>query len=244
MEIVENNLILEKLNQVLLQLEDLRSIYKVSDNNRSSDLKDLFCALAKAQSEMQMADTNSENPYFKSKYADLGEIIRASRPSLTKNGLSVLQQIITNDDGQSILHTILAHSSGQWIASKMRITPPKADIQSLGSYLTYIARYSYSRLVCIGIGENDDDGEVAMVEARQILAKGPSIKYNPKDQSMDVITKEQLEELEYELGEYPDLAEEIMDKMRIRSLADLPKNKFMISMQRIREIKLARQGLK
>ncbi len=245
MEIVENNLILEKLNLVLLQLEDLRSICKVSDNgHRSVDLKDLFCALAKAQAEMQMAETSSENPYFKSKYADLGEIIRASRPALTKNGLSVIQQILTNDDGQNILHTILAHSSGQWIESKMRITPPKADIQSLGSYLTYIARYTYSRLVCIGIGENDDDGEIAMVEARQIMAKGPSLKYNPKEQALDVITKEQLEEMEYELSEYPDLCEEIMDKMRIRSLADLPKNKFMISMQRIREIKNARNGLK
>lgn len=235
--------LLEKLNQISSAIEDIKKVNKPIVPTRSDDLKDLFAALAKAQAEMQLAGTTSENPYFKSRYADLGEIIKSSRPSLTKNGLSVIQQIISSEDGQSILHTILAHASGQWIESTMRINPPKADIQSLGSYLTYISRYSYARLVCIGIGESDDDGEIAMVDARHIIAKGPSIKYNPKEQSFDVVTKEQLEELEYELSAVPDLAEEIMDKLRIQSMADLPKSKYQVSINRIREIKIAR-GIK
>jgi len=213
------------------------------ERNRSADLKELFAALAKAQAEMDLAQMDRENPYFKSKYADLASIIKASRPSLTKNGLSVIQQILPNDDGQNILHTMLCHASGQWIESRMRIVPPKNDIQTLGSYITYLKRYSYASLVGITGRDEDDDGEIAMVQARDIIAKGPSTKYNPKEESYETITKEQLDELEYELSEYPDLAEEVMDKMRIQSIADLPKSKFRAAVTRIREIKRTRAGL-
>lgn len=212
--------------------------------SRSYQINELMAALAKAQSEMEIAGLHSENPYFKSKYADLATIVRASRPALTRNGLAVVQQMLTNNDGQSILHTILGHSSGQFIETRMRIVPPKNDIQTLGSYITYLRRYSYASLVGCVAGNEDDDGEIAMVDARQIVAKGPSTKYNPKQSSFDTVTKEQLEELEFELHDYPDLAEEIMDKMQIQSLADLPKDKYGVSVRRIREIKNARNGVK
>jgi hypothetical protein len=69
-----------------------------------------------------------------------------------------------------------------------------------------------------------------------------SKKYDPLEQASEVVTKEQLEELEYELAEYPDLAEEIMEKLHIQSIADLPRSKYMISLKRIREIKQLRNG--
>src|SRR5579862_3025998 len=78
----------------------------------SHDLNELFAALAKAQGDMGSAGLNSENPYFKSSYADLAEIVRVSRPSLSKNGLCVTQRILTDDSGATTLHTVMAHSSG------------------------------------------------------------------------------------------------------------------------------------
>lgn len=244
-EEVTHETIIQFLQELSKEIRSLKSFVKPDgkERNRSADLQELFAALAKAQSEMDLAQMDRENPYFKSKYADLASIIKASRPSLTKNGLSVIQQILPNDDGQNILHTMLCHASGQWIESRMRIVPPKNDIQTLGSYITYLKRYSYASLVGITGRDEDDDGEIAMVQARQIIAKGPSTKYNPKEESYESITKDQLEELEYELSEYPDLAEEVMDKMRIQSLADLPKSKFRVAVTRIREIKNTRKGL-
>ena len=231
---------LEKLSQQIAALVNYSSMPQTP--SRSDDLKDLFAALAKAQADMRTAGLSSENPYFKSKYADLAEVVRASRPSLTKNGLAIIQQIMPNPDGQNILHTILGHASGQYIESRMRILPAKNDIQSLGSYITYLRRYSYAAIVGLVASNEDDDGEVAMVESRDIMAKGPSTKYNPKEQSFETVSKDQLSELEYELSEYPDLAEEIMEKMRIQSLADLPKSKFRVSLDRIREIKFLRNN--
>jgi len=239
---MENAQVVGALTQLSERIASLEASLK---SHKQEDLKDLFTALAKAQGEMDEARLSSENPYFKSKYADLSEIVRASRPALTKYGLSVVQQITITDDGQSILNTRLCHSSGQSIGTQLRILPPKSDIQSFGSYLAYLRRYAYASLICVTTGD-DDDGERAMVDARQGVAKGTALntKYNPKEETYDTITKEQLEELEYELTEYPDIAEQVLDGLKIQSLADMPKSKFLVSTKRIREIKNLRNGIK
>lgn len=233
--------ILDAIQKLSVQIESL-SLKQHTQPSRSDDLKDLFAALAKAQSEMQTAGLRSENPYFKSKYADLAEIVRVSRPALTKNGLSVIQQILPNEDGQNILHTILTHSSGQWIESRMRILPSKPDVQSLASYITYLRRYSYAALCGIVASNEDDDAEVAVATERETFAKGVALntKYNPREQTYETITKEQLEELNYELAEYPDIAEDVLEGLKIQNLADMPKSKYSVSIRRVREIKLAR----
>lgn len=240
--------IVDEFQKISAQINEL--VEKVSTqekvNYRSEDIKDLATALAKAQGEINVASLNRSNPYFKSKYADLLSIVSAARPALSKYGLSVVQDIIAHADGHSVLHTILLHSSGQWIESRMRIVPPKTDIQSLSSYTTYLKRMAYSSLVGVVTGDEDDDGEIAMTDSRDMIAKGPALnnKYNPKEQSYETVTREQLEELEYELSECPDLAEEILSKFHLQSLADLPKNKYQASLNRIREIKSLRLGTK
>lgn len=235
-----------KLSAQVSKLTDMpaEKAPKIVAPARSESVKDLSAALAKAQAEFKIAGLKKENPFFKSRYADLAEIIKVSRPALSKNGLSVTQQVIQNEEGANILHTTLFHSSGQWIESRMRIVPPKADVQSLGSYMTYIRRYSYASLVGVVASDEDDDGEVAVHEQRENFKKGVKLnhKYNPKEQSYQTITKEQLEEIRYELSDHPDLAEEIMDKMKIHTLSDLPKSKFLVTIGRIREIVQARDG--
>ena len=205
------------------KIELIKKYYEerdVAEHTSSEQLNELFTALAKAQAEMSVAGLTNENPYFKSKYADLAEVVRASRPALTKNGLCITQQVIINEDGQSLLHTTLGHTSGQWIMTRMRIIPPKNDIQTLGSYITYLRRYSYAALIGVVAGGEDDDGEVAMTVARETSTKGVALntKYNPKEQTVDTITKEQLEELEYELAEYPDIVENMPKALKTTSV--------------------------
>lgn len=234
------------LDMIIQEKASSMACKKPVDAYESAETKEIATALAKAQGEFPVIGMNRENPYFKNTYADLDIIVRSIRPALTKNGLSLTQQIQITEDGATILHTRLRHSSGQWIESRNRIVPAKNDQQTYGSTLSYQKRYALTTLLGITTSSdvNDDDGEVAMAQSRDIIAKGPSNKYNPKDQSADTVSKEQLEELEYELSEVPDLAEEILDKMRIQSLADLPKSKYLISLQRIREIKEARRGVR
>ena len=208
----------------------------ISNNDRG--ISELFGALAKAQAEFQYADKSKDNPFFKSKYADLKEVIEASRPALTKYGLSVMQPVST-ENGTAFLHTILAHSSGKSISSVMEIKPPKNDIQSLGSYITYLRRYTYASLVGVATCD-DDDGESAMQEERKPKTNNQEVKirrYNFPSEHVEVITPEQLEELQLRLDGYENLAQEIMEKLNLKKLADMPKSLYMKSILRIEEIK-------
>ena len=214
----------------------------------SATTEKLHEALAKAQGEFPPIGYNKENPYFKNRYADFDSIVRAVRPALSKYGLSVTQQTVLSKDGATVLKTKLRHVSGQWIETQARVLPTKNDAQSYASALTYMKRYSYTALLNITTTDDvsDDDAETVMYDVRDVKAKGVALntKYNPKEQSGEFITKEQLEELEYELADYDDVAEMVLDGLKIQSLADMPKSKFMVSVKRIREIKNAREGVK
>jgi len=247
MQSSEFAIIVENFNKINAQLEELKK-NRATENDKygSADLKELFTALSKAQGEYKAMTYNRENPYFKAAYADLDAIMKSVRPSLTKYGLAFIQQIRITDEGQTILHSILTHSSGQWMESRMRIVPPKNDAQTFGSTLTYHKRYAAISILGVTVSHDltDDDAEVAMVDARQVIAKGTALntKYDPREQSSDTITKEQLEDAEYELAEFPDIAEQVLEGLKIQSLADMPKSKYLVSMKRIREIKAARNS--
>ena len=110
----------------------------------SEQLNELFAALSKAQAEMSEAGLNNANPFFKSKYASLTDVMRAARPAMKANGLSVSQHPDTEED-VTYLITVLGHASGQFMISRVKLAPPKTDVQSLGSYITYMKRYAYNQ---------------------------------------------------------------------------------------------------
>ena len=126
--------------------------------NKSDDIKDLAGALCKAQSEMGGASKDANNPFFKSKYADLSSVIRAVKQPFADNGLSYSQLPISKD-GLVGVTTILMHNSGQWLSSDLLLKPVKGDPQAAGSCLTYCRRYSLQSLA--GIPSEDDDGNAA-----------------------------------------------------------------------------------
>ena len=136
--------------------------------NQSGQLDKLAAALAKAQSEITGAKSKSTNPYFKSKYADLYEVLEATRPILSKNGLSIVQ---TTDKVEVIGETAflnvgppLMHTSGQWIRSYTPLPIEKpVNCHKLGSAFTYGRRYGLAAIV--GIAQMDDDGNAAIQKA-------------------------------------------------------------------------------
>ena len=133
--------------------------------NKSGDIKDLAAALCKAQSEMGGASKDANNPFFKSKYADLSSVIRAVKQPFADNGLSYSQLPISMD-GLVGVTTILMHNSGQWLSSDLLLKPTKGDPQAAGSCLTYCRRYSLQSLA--GIPSEDDDGNAASAAPRKV----------------------------------------------------------------------------
>lgn len=237
--------VLDELKQLSAQVKELEAKRTPTAERpyTSPEVSKLYESLAKAQADIKLAQRDSENPFYKTKYANLGAFIEASRPQLAKNGLSVHWRQEIGTEGQSILVCTLAHASGQYIESRHRVIPPKNDIQAIGSYMTYLRRYSYVALC--GLSDTDDDGEVAMAESRIATTKATALntKYNPKEESAQTISSDQITEMEYELAEYPDIAQQVLDGYHLQSIADMPKSKFRTAITRIREIKNARNGL-
>lgn len=124
----------------------------------SDNVADLAAALALAQGEVENAHKNSANPHFRSKYADLAEIINTVRPVFAKHGLAVIQSP-SYADGLVSVTTLLTHKSGQWIKDMASAPASKLDAQGVGSAVTYLRRYSLAAFA--GIAQEDDDGNAA-----------------------------------------------------------------------------------
>jgi hypothetical protein len=127
---------------------------------KSESIKELAKALSSAQAVMIGAKKDSNNPFFKSSYADLESVWNACREPLTKNGLSVAQTLGSKEDG-IYLTTILMHSSGEYLSDQIKIPIAKPnDPQALGSATSYCRRYSLAAI--IGLYQTDDDAESVM----------------------------------------------------------------------------------
>ncbi len=227
----------EMIDSIISRIDEI-TVPQTEEPTSSYEKNELFTALSKAQGEMALAENTHENSYFKSKYSDLSSIIQTSRKPLSNNGLAVIQCIVTTDGAQQ-LQSILGHSSGQWISSNIPLNPPKNDVETLGSYLAYIKRHSYAALVGIASREEDDDGEISMVDERKKVTRAPINKYKMERESYESITKEQREEVEYELERHPNpesVVESIYKAYRINSLANIPKSKFLPVITKIREV--------
>lgn len=122
-------------------------------------MKEIAKALAAVQAEIGTASKSSVNPHFRSKYADLSEVWAAWQSVGPKHGLALTQTIKLLAEGQQSLVTTLLHTSGESISSEMLLMLPKADMQGLGSSISYARRYSMAALV--GIVQDDDDGNAA-----------------------------------------------------------------------------------
>lgn len=132
----------------------------------SESIKAISGALLKAQKNIGAATKGSANPFFKSKYADLGSVMEACKEALNNEGISVLQPV-HSDSVADYVETILLHESGEFISSSMKLVLTKQDMQSYGSSVSYARRYGLQSLVFIPA--EDDDGEKAMARPRANL---------------------------------------------------------------------------
>ena len=128
---------------------------------QSESITDLATALCLAQAEMGGAIKDSNNPFFKSSYADLTSVIKVIKEPFAKWGLSFVQLPVTSAGGNGVgVSTMLMHKSGQWLQGEYLLPMDKVTPQGAGSAITYARRYALQALV--GIPSVDDDSELAM----------------------------------------------------------------------------------
>jgi len=147
----------------------------------SESIKSIALALSKAQAELKPALKDSKNPFFKSNYADLESSWAACRECLAKNELALTQIVdhdIANQEVVHMVHTMLLHSSGEYIRGTSVVPVQKNTSQDLGSGIKYMRRYALQSI--IGIADSDDDGEAAMGR-KGVMSKPTTAKMNHPD---------------------------------------------------------------
>lgn len=119
----------------------------------------MFTDLAKYFEEVKNPE-NTTKGLFNAKYAPLNEVLNTVRPILGKYGFAVIQ-VPTFDNVNCSVNTILTHNTGACIYfPALQNKPTKADVQGMGSTLTYLRRFSLNSLLGV-MGEVDDDGNAA-----------------------------------------------------------------------------------
>ena len=148
----------------------------------SGTIAELAKALCKAQGKMSHAIKDTNNVFFRSKYADLASVVDASRPALVAYGLAVCQYTIGNT-----LYTMLLHESGEWIKGSIELKPMRQvkdkgweaseDPQSYGSCITYARRYAMAAIT--GVATEDDDGNAASGKGSPPTEEKPPVSLDP-----------------------------------------------------------------
>jgi len=112
-------------------------------------------ALGQFQYSVGTIKKDATNPFFKSKYATLENIIEHITDPLAKNKLTFSQF----PDGAG-LTTILMHESGEWMKATMPLHMGSKP-QEQGSALTYARRYALSAVLGLAVDEDDDGNEAS-----------------------------------------------------------------------------------
>lgn len=123
---------------------------------KSESIGELAKALAKFQASVKQPLKDANNPFFKSKYVPLENVVESITESAGALGLSFIQYPVNADNRVGVI-TILMHESGEWIETEpIYATPAKQDPQATGSAITYLKRYSLSAVFGITSDEDDD----------------------------------------------------------------------------------------
>lgn len=102
---------------------------------------------------------NEDNPFFKSKFAGLNQVLDMIKPVLALNNF-ILYQIPVYREGKNILKTVVRHISGEVLESEIElVAKDSTDPQKLGSAITYMRRYSL--VAMFNLQAEDDDGNSA-----------------------------------------------------------------------------------
>jgi hypothetical protein len=128
--------------------------------------KSIVEALSLFQNEANAAVKSSKNPFFKSSYASLEDVIAAANEG-AKYGLAFTQCIDFEKDvieGSVVptmyVRTSLMHKASDTVITSRYLVVPKNnkydDSQALGSAITYAKRYSLQAIY--GLPSEDDDG--------------------------------------------------------------------------------------
>ena len=161
----------------------------------SQELQQLAEALAKAQAELSPVSFDSNNPFYKSRYASLSAVIAEVRKVLPQHGLSIVQTPTSHMEFGIFyvgVETMLIHDSGEWIKSTVSVPVVATELievftkrfnkdgdayyaspnilQEAGKIITYLRRYGIVSILMLS-AEEDIDGNEPVQQVQPAVRK-------------------------------------------------------------------------
>ena len=207
---------------------------------RSEQIDLISDALAIAQGSYKVLVPNvdaSGGPY-----ANLQAILDATREALSKNKLAFyrITELLDEGTGAQLLKTTISHGSGQFISSAARVVSCPTFKETFNA-LEVIGRSQASLLLGIAPSPNDpmlkDDNGAEQLEKVVLHNIRKPEEAKNRSEFADTISKEQYDNLMYELEGFPEIARGIQIKYGKDTLADLPKDVYYKVETEVRKIK-------
>lgn len=131
----------------------------------SESIIEISKAMAMFQKEVKQPLKDADNPFFKSKYVPLENVVESIHAIAPKHGLSFAQYPLNDDRGRVGVATLLMHESGEWIKfPPVFFEAEKQTPQGYGALITYIKRYALSAIFGITSDQDDDANESSQNE--------------------------------------------------------------------------------
>ena len=139
-------------------------------------------ALLRVQKNIGKVVKSSNNPHFRSKYANLDEVLDVAKKVLNEEGL-VLSQLSGKDQYGQYVATSIGDQTNRSIESRVYFSGQEDNMQKIGAAITYARRFGLTSL--LALESEDDDGETTVgrgtagattIAGRAAEAKGASIQ--------------------------------------------------------------------
>ena len=115
---------------------------------------DIYTKIAQVQNEIGKLVKDKENPYYKSRYFDINQLLEQLQPLLQKNGL-VVTQPLTNLFSKPAIKTVI--TDGTTTLKDIIPLPDIQDPQKMGSAITYYRRYALQSWFALQAEDNDGE---------------------------------------------------------------------------------------
>lgn len=193
----------------------------------SASTAKLSKVLSKIQGELPAIQKTRTNTHFKSKYADISDILEQVLPILSKNGVVVTQWTLHSEDNRVHLLTRI-QLDDEWMQGEFSVPADRPNPQGYASAVTYMRRISLAAALGVA-SDDDDDGNAATAQTQKAQAQAP--RPQPQaPQNPQGITQSQIKRLHAIAtgnGWTGDVVKEMMRKeFKVESSKDLNKEQY------------------
>lgn len=139
--------------------------------------------LLEVQKKIAPLTKDSNNPFFKSRFTSLSQILNMAKEALHPHGLFLTQGPGVSCDGKYIETSIVDADSGQSITCRVPFSGNEKNMQEIGAATTYGRRFGIVSL--LALEQEDDDGNEASGRKVDQAERKVDTKTAPKTASQE-----------------------------------------------------------